>query len=139
MFPLAGVMLGPRHGLRPTVLPESKNMSKRIKGFPRNLGDPVVSTTISGGVPDDQLQAGVTAHITPDRNRVQRGTAERRQRSEAGRTSGSHSVSIVPVKLGNDIRSIPAEGSETSNQRTVFEKHDECIAIRESCPPNRDG
>jgi len=32
------------NGLVQAVLPESKNMSKRIIGFSENLGDPVVST-----------------------------------------------------------------------------------------------
>ncbi len=31
-------------GLEQAVLPESKNMSKRIIGFSKNLGGPVVST-----------------------------------------------------------------------------------------------
>ena len=44
VFVIAGAMLLLFIGLEQAVLPESKNMSKRIIGFSRNLGDPVVST-----------------------------------------------------------------------------------------------
>ena len=33
----------------------------------------------------------------------------------------------------------PVEDSETPIHGTVFEKHDECIEIRQSCPRNRNG
>ena len=68
-----------------------------------------------------------------------RGTAKRRKRSAAGWAAGSRSVLIVLRKLANSSRLEPVEGSETSNHRTVFEKHDECIEIRQSCPRNRNG
>ena len=75
-----------------------------------------------------------------ERNReCKRGTAERRKRSDAGRAAGSHSVLIVLLNLGNGALSDPAEGSETPNHGTVFEKHIECIEIRKLCPRNRDG
>ncbi len=44
VFVMAGAMLLLFSGLEQAVLPESKNMSKRIIGFSENLGDPVVST-----------------------------------------------------------------------------------------------
>ena len=68
-----------------------------------------------------------------------RGTAKRRQRSAAGWAAGSHSVLIVPLKLGNSTQVEPVEGSEASSHGTVFEKHDECIEIRVTCPRNRSG
>ena len=36
------------YGLKSTLLPESENMANRQWGFPRNLGDPVVSTEMRG-------------------------------------------------------------------------------------------
>src|SRR5687767_14559447 len=33
----------------------------------------------------------------------------------------------------------PAKESETPIHGTVFEKHDECIEIRQACPRNRNG
>ncbi len=44
VFVRAGAMLLLFIGLEQAVLPESKNMSKRIIGFSENLGGPVVST-----------------------------------------------------------------------------------------------
>ena len=44
VFFLAGAVRQPHYGLRSVVRPGSKNMSRWILGFPRNLGDPVVST-----------------------------------------------------------------------------------------------
>jgi hypothetical protein len=43
------------------------------------------------------------------------------------------------MKLANSPQLEPVEESEASNHGTVFEKHDECIEIRESCPRNRNG
>ncbi len=74
-----------------------------------------------------------------ERNECNRGTAKRRKRSAAGWAAGSHSVLIVPMKLANSPRLEPVEGSETPDHGTVFEKHDECIEIRQSCPRNRNG
>lgn len=107
----------------------------------RTLGDPVVSTDHPGrstGLTTPGSRGG-TCHVRAKVRVPSRGTAERRQRSDAGRAAGSHSVSIVPMNSGNDTQSDPTEGSETSNHGTVFEKHDECIEIRLPCPRNRDG
>jgi len=41
--------------------------------------------------------------------------------------------------LANSSRLEPVEGSETPIHGTVFEKHDECIEIRQTCPRNRNG
>jgi hypothetical protein len=43
-IPCSGAMRASRHGQGCIGRPGSKNMSKRESGFPRNLGDPVVST-----------------------------------------------------------------------------------------------
>jgi len=46
---------------------------------------------------------------------------------------------IVLMKLANSTRLEPVEESETPIHGTVFEKHDECLEIRQSCPRNRNG
>ena len=111
-------------------------------GSPRNLGDPVVSTDIipdgDTGLPTPGLR-GCTCRVRAKARVRSRGIAERRQRSDARRTAGSHSVLIVPWNSGNGTQPDPTEGSETPNHGTVFEKHIECIEIRKLCPRNRDG
>ncbi len=60
LIPRATLLL--LNGLEQAVLPESKNMSKRIIGFSENLGDPVVSSANSRlELPGDQLQARCSA------------------------------------------------------------------------------
>jgi hypothetical protein len=56
-----------------------------------------------------------------------------------GKAAGRHSVLIVLTKLANSTRLEPVEESETPIHGTVFEKHDECLEIRQSCPRNRNG
>ena len=102
-------MWSSRIGLRPTVLPESKNRADKQWGFPRNLGDPVVSTEERGcrgrrrrrppGPPALTFWTGGSK-----RQNVADGIAKRRQRSAARRTAGSRSVLIVSSKPGNGIR-----------------------------------
>jgi hypothetical protein len=54
------------------------------------------------GVPGYQLQASTVHSSVEERtNECNRGTAKRRKRSAAGRATGSRSVLIVPMKLGN--------------------------------------
>ena len=48
----AGATPAHRNGLMPSVLPGSENRARAQSGFPRNLGDPVVST--------DKVPAGDT-------------------------------------------------------------------------------
>jgi hypothetical protein len=72
-------------------------------------------------------------------NECNRGTAKRRTTKCGGMAAGRHSVLIVPTKLANSTRLEPVEESETPIHGTVFEKHDECIEIRQSCPRNRNG
>jgi hypothetical protein len=43
------------------------------------------------------------------------------------------------MKLANGTRLEPVEESGTPIHGTVFEKHDECLEIRRSCPRNRNG
>ena len=110
--------------------------------FPRNLGEPC---SLLGEFP-----AGDTGSPTPglggalvppgiELNECNRGTAKRRKTKCGGMAAGRHSVSIVPMKMANSSRLKPAEESETPIHGTVFEKHDECIEIRQSCPRNRNG
>jgi hypothetical protein len=57
-FPARGPREPPVNGQGGLGRPGSENMSEREWGFPRNLGDPVVSTKKSrAGVPGDQPQA----------------------------------------------------------------------------------
>ena len=65
--------------------PGSKNMGKRESGFPRNLGDPAVSTEETrAGTPGDQPQAR-RCH-----------THRRRERNMR--------VPVVPPSEGNEVR-----------------------------------
>ncbi len=91
-------------------------------------------------IPGYQLQA-LAAHSSA-RERNQRVQPRYRQAKETkcgGMAAGRHSVLIVPMKLANSTRLEPAEESETPIHGTVFEKHDECLEIRQSCPRNRNG
>jgi hypothetical protein len=117
-------------------------MGKRTMGVPQELGR---SCRLHGKFP-----AGDTGQTTPGLPAARgkrgertmpcnRGTAKRRQRSAAGRAAGRHSVLIVPLKLANSPLLEPVEGSETPDHGTAFEKHDECIEIRQACPRNRSG
>ena len=74
-----------------------------------------------------------------ENNECNRGTAKRRTTKCGGMAAGRHSVLIVPTKLANSTRLEPAEESEAPIHGPVFEKHDECIEIRQSCPRNRNG
>src|SRR5262249_3128518 len=92
-------------------------------GFPRNLGDPVVSSATSRPeLPGYQLQASAAHSSAGERKeRVNaRGTAKRRQRSAAGRAAGGHSAWIVPTKPANGPRPEPGEGSEASDHGTLL-------------------
>ena len=54
--------------------------------------------------PGDQLQAAICVRIGGVKNNArERGIAERRKRSDARRTTGSHSILIVPSKRANLI------------------------------------
>src|SRR5690242_14781595 len=111
-------------------------------GFPRNLGDPVVSSA--------KVPAGATGSPTPGlsgalvrrgakRTSARGGTAKRRQRSAAGRAAGCHSALIVPAKLANGPPAGARGGKRGVGSRNPLEKHGECIEIRQPCPPNRSG
>jgi hypothetical protein len=107
-------------------------MCKRILRFPRNLGEPVVSSAESRlEIPGYQLQA-LAAHSSA-MERKQR-VAPRYRRAVATKRGGmsdrSQSVLIVPSKVANSTQLEPVEGSETSSHGTAIEKHDECIEIR---------
>ena len=112
------------------------------RGSPGTWENPVRSSANSRlEIPGHQLQA-LAAHSSA-RERKQRVQPRYRQAKETkcgGMAAGRHSVLIVPVKLGNsDPSGDPVEGSETSSYGTVFEKHGECIEIRNTCPRNRNG
>ncbi len=141
-FVIPGATLLHRNGLVQAVLPESKNMSKRTIGVPQELGR---SCRLLGNsrleLPGYQLQASAVALVRrgAKRTSANRGTAKRRQRSAAGWAAGSRSALIVPTKLANGPQPEPVEESEAPDHGTVFEKHDECIEIRQPCPRNRNG
>src|SRR4029077_16331736 len=74
-FPIPGAMLLHRIGMVSAVLPASTEHGKRTWGFPRNLGDPVVSSAQSRPEPPGhQLQAS-TAHSSAG-ERTERVNAE---------------------------------------------------------------
>ena len=130
------------YGLVQAVLPASVwNMADGSLRFPRNLGDPVASSATSRTeTPGYQLQA-LAVHSSV-KERTQRVNPRYRQAKETkcgGTAAGRHSVLIVPTKLANSTRLEPAEESEAPIHGTAFEKHDECIEIRQPCPRNRNG
>ena len=107
-------------------------MCKRILGFPRNLGEPVVSSATSRPeLPGDQLQASA-AHSSAEeqKQRVHPRYRQAVATKRGGTGDRSQSVLIVPLKLANSTRLEPVEESETSIHGTVFRKHDECLEIR---------
>jgi hypothetical protein len=73
-------------------------------------------------------------------NRCDRGTAERRKRSEAGRPTGSLSTLVVPAKQGHcGSTQDPVEGRGVSDDGIVFGNYDGCIEIRTTYQRNRNG
>jgi hypothetical protein len=84
-FHIPGATLLHRTGLVSAVLPASTEQGKRKWGFPRNLGDPVVSSATSRPeIPGYQLQASA-AHSS---------AGERKERVKAE----------VPPSEGNEVR-----------------------------------
>ena len=111
------------------------------RGSPGTWENPVRSSANPRlEIPGYQLQA-LAAHSSA-RERNERVHPRYRQAKETkcgGMAAGRHSVLIVPMKLANSARLEPVEESETPIHGTVFEKHDECLEIRQSCPRNRNG
>ena len=105
------------------------------------MGEPVVSSATSRlELPGDQLQASAARSSAEERTqRVQPRYRQAVVTKRGGTGDRSQSVLIVPLKLANSPQLEPVEGSETSCHGTVFEKHDECIEIRQTCPRNRNG
>jgi hypothetical protein len=67
-FHIPGAMLLGRIGLASAVLPASTEHGKRILGFSRNLGDPVVSSAKSRPeIPGHQLQASAAHSSVEER------------------------------------------------------------------------
>ncbi len=101
-------------------------------GFPRNLGDPVVSSVNSRlELPGYQLQAlaAVLVHRGAKRTSANRGIVKRRQRSAARWAAGSRSALIVPLKQGNSPWRTLWRGSEASSVRLNRGKHVEHIEV----------
>ena len=102
--------------------------------FPRNLGDPVVSSANPGRrhrVTNSRPRR-CTRPPRSEHNEWNRGTAKRRQRSAAGRAAGSRNALIVPLKQGNSPRRTlwrkakrrPAESIEGNMSNTSrFDQH----------------
>ena len=130
------------NGLVQAVLPASDwNIANGSLRFPRNLGDPVASSADSRlETPGYQLQASAAHSSVKERTqRVQPRYRQAKETKCGGMAAGRHSVLIVPMRLANSTQLEPAEESETPIHGTVFEKHDECIEIRKSCPRNGNG
>ena len=111
------------------------------RGSPGTWENPVRSSAKSRlEIPGYQLQA-LAAHSSARerKQRVQPRYRQTRKTKCGGMAAGRHSVLIVPTKLANSTRLEPTEESETPIHGTVFEKHDECLEIRQSCPRNRNG
>src|SRR5260370_2651260 len=78
------------------VPPRSKSTARSC-GFPRNLGGPVVSVVSPAGEAGNQtLARACGARVHGSEQEHSDGTAERRKRSEAGRTLGIRSASYLP-------------------------------------------
>ena len=141
-FCIPGATLLCRNGLTQAVLPESEwNMANGQLRFPRNLGEPCSLLGESRlEIPGHQLQAlAVHSSVGERKQRVEPRYCQAKETKRGGTAAGRHSVLIVPMKLANSTRLEPVEESETPIHGTVFEKHDECIEIRQSCPRNRNG
>jgi hypothetical protein len=110
-------------------------------GSPGTWENPVRSSASSRReIPGYQLQA-LAAHLSvrERKSRVQPRYRQAKETKCGGMAAGRHSVLIVLMKLANSTRLEPVEESETPIHGTVFEKHDECIEIRQTCPRNRSG
>jgi len=114
------------------------------RGFPRNMGGPVVSPGISRpcGGPSNVPRPAVASHpaAAGANQGCTAGTAKRRKRSAAGRATGSRSALIVPSKSGQaGAPADPAEGSGASGDGTVGRKRDGGVELRESRPRRANG
>jgi hypothetical protein len=139
----SGATLLHSSGLVQAVLPASDgNMCKRTIVVPQELGRTLFAPRRISGWRYRVTNSRPWWRTRPPGSAMSeciRGTAERRKTKCGGMAAGRHSVLIVPTRLANSTRLEPAEGSEAPIHGPVFEKHDECIEIRQSCPRNRDG
>ena len=118
--------------------------------FPRNLGDPAISSATSRPeTPGYQLQAQAAHSSAWERNiECNRGIAKRRKRSAARWAAGSHSVLIVPLKLAN-LHPLGASGGKRDveswnrfwetrrmprNSEDVFTKQERIAALAKQSP-----
>ena len=87
---------------RVTVLPGSKSTA-RGQGYPRNLGDPIVSIDETGERAADQLSEARERRVPArrERRRTRRWYRGARKPSDPEGTMGSRSACTVPVKRGN--------------------------------------
>ena len=112
------------------------------KGLPRNLGDPAVSTSVRRRQMIEapaQYRRGAGNSNSPLPNDEQQSVVPpgERKESEAGRTAGSRSTLIVPVKLANCRPREPAEGSGVPNHGIVERKHSETSCSSSSVQTQR--
>ena len=92
-----------RNGLALRFL-RGRRAGRTRKGPCRNLGDPIVSVKRAGRATGKERSRLAGAGARPPvraKDGRRHGTAERRQRSDAGRAVGSRSAPIVPGKRGN--------------------------------------
>ncbi len=131
-FVIPGATLLLLTGLVQAVLPESKNMSKRIIGFPRNLGGPVVSSANSRlELPGYQLQASAVGARPP---RSEKNECQPRYRqvkaTKRGGMDGRKSQRLdSTVEAGELASEDPVEESEASAGRLNRGKHAEHIEV----------
>ena len=123
--PSSWTQRGPRRRIAwpdASVLPGSESRARAQSGFPRNVGDPAVSTDMSRlEVPGDQLQetrprqrsaAGRAKHERRS------GIAKRRQRSAAKWAAGSHSAPDSTVEAG-ELAPSSTRGREAGRRVTT--------------------
>ncbi len=138
VLPLAGAAVQRRFGETHAADRGLRTCANGQWGFPRNLGDPVVSVlnfgSKGGAVPKPPGPETVPG-LGGDTNlpAQEDGIANRRKRRAARRTSGSRSALVVPSKRGNGSRPDCVEGSEASDHGPVEGKHNECVEIRALC------
>jgi hypothetical protein len=138
VFLLAGAVVQRRFGKTHAADRGRRTCADGQWGFPRNLGDPVVSVLNRGSEggaapkpPGPETVPGLGGETKPPAPKD--GIANRRKRRAARRTSGSRSALVVPSKRGNGSRPDCVEGSEASDHGPVEGKHNECVEIRILC------
>lgn len=132
-----------RKGLERVGRPGSKNMCKREWGFPRNLGDPVVSTKkVRKGIPDDQPQAHRLAFGGGGReNNRMHSWYRQAKETKCGETDPRKSQCLDSTVEAGERMPVRTLSREARHREygAVVGKYDECLEIREAYPRNSNG